>query len=79
MRDLLCLWDIKPGQRARVVKLTAKGSMRRRLLDLGLVGGTLVECLGESPSGDPRAYLIRGAVIAIRSRDCRDILVRKEE
>ena len=50
--------------------------MHRRLLDIGLVEGTLVECLGESPPGDPRAYLIRGA---IRSRDCRDILVRKEE
>ncbi len=78
MREPLCLWDIEPGRKARVVKLTAKGSMRRRLLDIGLVEGTLVECLGKSPLGDPRAYLIRGAVIAIRSRDCRDILVEKE-
>ena len=79
MRESLCLWDIRPGQKARVVKITAERSMHRRLLDIGLVEGTLGECLGESPAGDPRAYLIRGAVIAIRSRDCRDILVRKEE
>ena len=79
MRESPCLWDIRPGQKARVVKITAERSMHRRLLDIGLVEGTLVECLGESPPGDPRAYLIRGAVIAIRSRDCRDILVRKEE
>ena len=79
MRESLCLWDIRPGQKARVVKITAERSMHRRLLDIGLVEGTLVECLGESPPGDPRAYLIRGAVIAIRSRDCRDILVRKEK
>ena len=79
MRESLCLWDIRPGQKARVVKITAERSMHRRLLDIGLVEGPLVECLGESPPGDPRAYLIRGAVIAIRSRDCRDILVRKEE
>ena len=79
MRESLCFWDIRPGQKARVVKITAERSMHRRLLDIGLVEGTLVECLGESPPGDPRAYLIRGAVIAIRSRDCRDILVRKEE
>ena len=78
MSGLLCLWDIKPGQRARVAQLNAKGSMRRRVLDIRLVNGALVECLGESPAGDPRAYLIRGAVIAIRSRDCRDILVYKE-
>ena len=55
--------------------LTANGSIRRRLLDIGLVEDTEVECLGKSPLGDPCAYLIRGAVIAIRSEDCRNILI----
>ena len=49
--------------------------MRRRLLDIGLVENTEVACLGRSPSGDPSAYLIRGAVIAIRSVDCATIIV----
>jgi len=49
--------------------------MRRRLLDIGLIENTDVECLGRSPGGDPTAFLIRGAVIAIRSEDCRDILI----
>ena len=49
--------------------------MRRRLLDIGLIENTDVECLGRSPAGDPSAYLIRGAVIAIRAADCRDILI----
>ena len=66
---------IKPGQRARIKELTANGSIRRRLLDIGLVEDTEVECLGKSPLGDPCAYLIRGAVIAIRSEDCRNILI----
>lgn len=67
--------DIQPGQKARVFGLLAQNSMRRRLLDIGLVKDTVVECLGRSPGGDPSAFLIRGAVIAIRSEDCRDILV----
>ena len=50
--------------------------MRRRLLDIGLVENTEVECLGRSPAGDPSAFLIRGAVIALRSADCAQILVR---
>lgn len=69
------LSDIKPGQRAVVAALQSTGSMHRRLLDIGLVENTEVECLGRSPGGDPSAFLIRGAVIAIRSEDCRDILV----
>ena len=34
-----------------------------------------MECLGRSPGGDPAAYLIRGAVIALRDRDSRGVLV----
>lgn len=76
MNRQLCLNDIQPGQRAMVLGLQAAGSMRRRLLDIGLVKNTVVECLGRSPGGDPSAFLIRGAVIAIRSEDCRDIIIR---
>ena len=72
----MSLNDIKPGEHAIVSKIQTTGSMRRRFLDIGLVENTDVECLGRSPSGDPSSYLIRGAVIAIRSEDSRDILVK---
>ena len=62
-----------PGQAARVTALEAQGSMRRRLQDLGLTPGALVECLYKSPLGDPRAYLIRGAVIALRQKDAEGV------
>lgn len=75
MKCELRLCDIAPGQTATVRSLQATGSIRRRLLDIGLVENTPVECLGRSPAGDPSAYLIRGAVIAIRAEDCRSILV----
>lgn len=71
------LADIPPGGSAVVVRLCACGSMRRRLLDLGLVEGARVECLGRSPLGDPSAYIICGAVIAIRREDSRRIIVRR--
>lgn len=77
MTKINCLNDIKPGQSAKVKELQAQGSIRRRLLDIGLIENTEVECLGRSPAGDPSAFLIRGAVIAIRSEDCRNILVVK--
>lgn len=53
--------------------------MRRRLLDMGLVPETKVECVGKSPLGDPKAYLVRGAVVAIRSSDTKDILISPYE
>lgn len=76
MNMTLCLNDITPGQTAVIKKLNINGSMRRRLLDIGLIDGTKVECVGKSVLGDPSAFLIRGAVIAIRSEDCKNILIR---
>ena len=64
-----------PGEIAVVKSLNSSGALRRRLLDMGIVEGTRVECLGMSPGGDPRAFLVRGAVLAIRDQDCRDIMI----
>ena len=75
MTEINCLNDIEPGQTAKVRELLSTGSIRRRLLDIGLIENTEVECLGRSPAGDPSAFLIRGAVIAIRREDCRNILI----
>jgi len=51
-----------------VVRLSAacQGPQRRRLLDLGVVPGTLISAEFSSPGGDPIAYMIRGALIALR-------------
>lgn len=75
MSNIKSLSDLKQGQSARVTSLLSKGSIRRRLQDIGLIEGTEVECLQRSPAGDPVAYLIRGAVIALRSEDSSNVLI----
>ena len=69
MHNIYSLYKLPVGQTARVEELRLNGSIRRRMQDIGLIEGTPVECLQKSPSGDPVAYLIRGAVIALRGRD----------
>lgn len=66
---------LAPGQSARVASLRPGGAISRRLQDLGLIEGTIVECLYKSPLGDPSAYLIRGAVIALRRSDAEGVSV----
>ena len=78
MEKTLGLHQLLPGQRAVVKELHAGGSMRRRLLDIGLIVNTPVECLGRSPGGDPSAFLIRGAVIALRASDSADVILTTE-
>ncbi len=66
------------GQYATVTHINTSPELRQRLFDIGLVTGTRIKVLHKSPSGDPRAYLIRGAVIALRNRDAADIEVEVE-
>lgn len=62
------LSDLQPGQSARVQQISprCRGAERRRLMDLGLMPGTVVAAELRSPGGDPTAYRIRGALIALR-------------
>lgn len=75
INNSITLNNLKTGEKARVCALFSDTSVRRRLLDIGLVEKAEIECVGKSPLGDPSAFLIRGAVIAIRSEDCEKILV----
>lgn len=70
---------LRPGESAEVVRLaaTVQGPARRRLLDLGVVPGTVIRAELASVSGDPVAYRIRGALIALRDAQAREILVRR--
>lgn len=63
------LLSVPIGGAATVVGIRAGGAMRRRLMDLGLTAHATVEHLFDAPSGNPRAYLIRGTVIALRNDD----------
>lgn len=71
-----CLTVLKPGESGKVVKLLGEGSIKRRLQDLGLVCGARVECLQKSPLGDPTAFSIKGAVIALREEDSFHVLIQ---
>lgn len=71
----LCMNLLPIGSKGLVTDLSVEGPMRRRLFDLGLVPGTEVVALRTSPFGDPTAYLIRGAMIALRQEESRLVQV----
>ena len=75
MANTITLDKINKGEFAYIDKLNIDGDMRRRLQDIGLTKNTKVQCLGRSPLGDPIAFFIRGAVIALRAEDCERITV----
>ncbi len=70
------LFELKKGQKRLIDKVNASKDIKRRLLDIGLIENTLVECVEISPLKDPKAFLIRDAVIALRKKDCIGITVK---
>lgn len=73
----LTLSQLPCGREARVLCLEDRGPLRQRLLDLGMVPGTRVRCVGRAPSGDPSAYAMRGMVLALRRTDAEKIQVEE--
>ena len=67
--------SLQVGQSAIIVKLENQGSIRRRLLDMGMTPGTMIQCVLVSPFLDPVAYKIRNAVVALSRDDSKQIIV----
>lgn len=76
--DALPLSQLPDGQEAEVVAIdpAVQGFTRRRLLDLGLTPGAKVRPELRPFFGDPRAYHVRGTLIALRNDQAERIWVR---
>ena len=73
MKTKTSLDQLSPGESGRVVSISQSSEIRRRLLDIGMIAGTEVICVGRSPLSDPCAYLVRGKIMAIRQRDAKKV------
>ena len=72
----MTLAQLSLHQNAHITALHQQGAERRRMLDLGLVPGTQIRVEMDNPLGDPRAYLVRGTLIALRNQQAKQIEVQ---
>ena len=78
MKKLETLDSLKLKEKGIIRKVECNDSVKRRLLDLGLIEGTIIELILISPFKDPKAYKVRGTVIALRQEDTKNIYVEKK-
>lgn len=73
------LSSLDAGQGGTVIELSPRmrGSERRRMMDLGILPGTEIYAEMSAPGGDPTAYRVRGALIALRSEQAEMIKIEK--
>ena len=71
------LYDLEIGKKGVVRKVLNTGTIKRRLLDIGFTPGTTVENIMVNPGGELVAYMVRGALIAVREDDAKKILIEE--
>ena len=69
----MTLDKLNAGETCVIHHIEESSHLYRRFLDLGMIPGTKVSCVLDNPLGDPKAYEIRGAVIAIRKKDASQV------
>jgi len=75
----LPLSELLPGQSGHVRSLACEASVRRRLLELGLLPGTQVEVVRRAPLGDPLELRLRGYRLSLRAEEARAIAIERIE
>ncbi|SHJ49876.1 FeoA family protein [Desulfofundulus thermosubterraneus] len=69
------LGELAQGIRGRVVRINAQGSLRRRILTMGLVPGVEIIVQGRAPLGDPMEIVVRGFRLTLRKEEANGVAV----
>lgn len=75
----MTLRELRPGQSGVIVAVRCEGDLRRRLLDMGLSGGTLVRLLRVAPLGDPIEIALMGYELSLRRAQAEKIEIERIE
>ena len=74
---MLTMNDLSPKDFGVILQINESENTIRRYGELGINVGSIVECVGRSLLGDPKAYRIRGSVLALRNCDSKNIIVKR--
>ncbi len=70
---------VDEGVQCTLVRVTAEGPLKRRLLEMGLVAGTAMTFLRTSPLGDPLEIQVGSTLLSLRRSEASTLWVRTEE
>jgi ferrous iron transport protein A len=73
------LSELEPREKGRIVKVGGGRGIRRRLLDMGVVSGAMVELQRVAPLGDPVEVRVKGYDLALRLEEAAHIQVELSE
>ncbi len=69
------LSEMKIGDKGEIISVHAKGEIRRRILDMGIVSGVKFKVIRVAPLGDPIEIHLRGFNLTLRKEEASGITV----
>ncbi len=75
MEEKFSLNMLPINKTAVIDSVECKENLKNRIFDLGIIEKAEIKPIFKGPFGDPTAYLIKNAVIALREKDCANIFV----
>ena len=69
------LKDAKVGETVKATKLTGEGTVKRRIMDMGITKGVEIYVRKVAPLGDPVEVTVRGYELSLRKADAEMIQV----
>lgn len=67
------LSELGPGSRAKIIAV--RGRLKKRLQDMGIISGELIEVIKIAPLGDPIEVRIKGYNLSLRKNEAENIEV----
>ena len=71
--------DVKVGSSAVVSELGSLGTLRRRLIDMGITPGVRIYVRKVAPLGDPIEIRLRGYDLSIRRTEAINIFINERD
>ena len=75
MNREISLCELADGSSGKIVRIRGKSPFKKRLLELGLIKGEIIEKVKLAPLADPAEYIIKGYHISLRHGEARDIMI----
>lgn len=63
------LSELLPGEKGIVKKVTGNSMVKRRIVDMGVVAGTIIEVKKFAPLGDPMEIKVKGFNLSLRKKE----------
>ena len=69
------LSNVRKGKKAKIIDISNQGGVTRRMVEMGVTRGSIVEVTGIAPLGDPIDVKVKGYQLSLRKEEARSITV----